>query len=93
MVIARVPYHPTATAGNDGLARYRRQSMDAEGSERSAAAQTPAFGALVLRDGANESGNQRPQFFQRGNVHEQGDVAADFLLMDLELDVQEEHEA
>jgi tripartite-type tricarboxylate transporter receptor subunit TctC len=49
------------------------------------------LGAFVLCEGSHKLGNQRPQFIQRWNVHEQGDIPANFLLTDLEFNVQKQH--
>jgi hypothetical protein len=48
-------------------------------------------GIFVLREGFDKARYQRSQFIDRGNVHQQRDVTANLLLMNLELDVQKQH--
>lgn len=46
----------------------------------------------MVRDVANVSGDQRAQFVERRDVHQQGDVAVDFFVLDIEFDMQKKHE-
>ena len=47
-----------------------------------------SIGGFVPCDGANKSTYQRSQFIKGWNVHYERDIPADFLLTDIEFDMQ-----
>src|SRR5689334_20566435 len=50
------------------------------------------IGIVRLHYASDKGGDQRSQFGKRRNIHQQSDIAADFLLANLKLDMQKQHQ-
>jgi hypothetical protein len=50
------------------------------------------IGFVRLHNATDKGGDQRSQFGKRRNIHQQGDIAADFLLTNLKLDMQKQNQ-